>query len=328
MAELAVIMPAYNASKTIERTIKSVLAQTFADLELWIVDDGSTDDTQRIADEYAKRDARVHVIHQQNSKAYYARVNALRQSNTPYFGFIDADDVIDPSMYEKLLVYAKENDLEIAQCDIVGEGRPKTPELFLSRKAVIDNVIRPYLIEGVDSLFVWDKIYKHKLSKGLTDSHIMMFDDMMLHLHFLRNVTRYGHLHEELYHYDINAGSSVRNFRLSNVEDFKEIIRARREGLGFFGVSRDDIVHDRWIVMNARNMIISASSAPAESWKVRLTNVRSLLELKDFRESLGRLVVAGDRRARRLNLICRMPDSFIAAFYKTIKSAQRVLRKL
>ncbi len=267
MARLAVVMPAYNAARTLERTVNSVLDQTFSDFELWIVDDGSTDDTGKIADQCARKDARIHVMHQTNTKAYQARVNALRKITAPYIGFIDADDFVDSTMYEKLMEFIKKYDLEVAQCGIVGECQLDTPELFLNRESVVDNVVTPYLVEGKGSLFVWDKIYKSALAEGLEDSHIMMFDDMKLNLHFLRSVTRYGRLNEGLYHYDINTGSSVKNFRSGNVEDFREIISTRRAELRSYGIPDGDIVHDRWIVMNARNMIISAACAPAESWQ-------------------------------------------------------------
>lgn len=104
---ISVIMPAYNVEKYIARSVESVLAQTYGDFELLIVDDGSTDGTGRIADEWAKKDERIGVIHQENGGVAAARNSALEAAKGDFVAFLDADDLWDATFLEK--TYAKIN---------------------------------------------------------------------------------------------------------------------------------------------------------------------------------------------------------------------------
>ena len=115
-AQVAVIIPAYNAESGIEKSVRSVLAQTLQDIEVWIVDDGSNDKTAEIADSLVQVDKRVKVIHQENCGCYQARLAALKLIKTPYFGFVDADDLIDTTMYEKMLSIMVANNFDVVQC--------------------------------------------------------------------------------------------------------------------------------------------------------------------------------------------------------------------
>ena len=123
MADVSVIIPAYNAAKTVERTIRSVLASTIP-VDVFVVDDGSTDGTGELLDRMEKElasanGARLVVMHQPNCGAYQARLNALKKIETPYFGFVDADDEVDPKMYEKMLAAMERGRLDAVQCGYV-----------------------------------------------------------------------------------------------------------------------------------------------------------------------------------------------------------------
>ncbi len=96
MPTISVIMPAYNVEQYLAASVESVLAQTYRDWELVIVDDGSTDRTGRIADEYAARDPRVRVIHQRNGGLSAARNTAMRYARGEFFALLDSDDLWDP----------------------------------------------------------------------------------------------------------------------------------------------------------------------------------------------------------------------------------------
>ena len=127
MTKVSVIIPAYNAAKTVERTIRSVLASTIS-VEVFVVDDGSTDGTGELLDRMERELApsngsRLVVMHQPNCGAYQARLNALKKIETPYFGFVDADDEVDPKMYEKMLAAMERENLDAVQCEYcIGEG--------------------------------------------------------------------------------------------------------------------------------------------------------------------------------------------------------------
>ena len=113
---ISVIIPAYNVEKYIAKCIESLLAQTYKNMELIFVDDGSTDATGKICDQYAANDRRIQVIHQENQGVSSARNKALEIASGQYVGFCDADDWIEEDMYEYLYHLIKANQAEIATC--------------------------------------------------------------------------------------------------------------------------------------------------------------------------------------------------------------------
>ena len=113
MPTISVIVPVYKAEAYLHRCVDSILNQTFPDLELILVDDGSPDNCGAICDEYARKDSRVKVIHKENGGASTARNMGLDVAKGEYIGFVDADDHIHPQMYELLYHYAKKDGSDI-----------------------------------------------------------------------------------------------------------------------------------------------------------------------------------------------------------------------
>lgn len=114
MPQISVIIPVYNTGAYLPRCIDSILGQTFPDFELFLVDDGSTDESPRICDEYADRDSRVRVIHQKNQGQSVARNNAIAKMQGQWVMFCDSDDWIHPGTLEILYRVAKEHDVKIS----------------------------------------------------------------------------------------------------------------------------------------------------------------------------------------------------------------------
>lgn len=120
--KISVIIPVYKMEEFLPRCLESLLAQTCRALEIILVDDGSPDGCGRICDEYAARDNRIRVIHAENGGAYAARNKALDIAGGEYIGFVDADDWLDPAMYQTLLDLAEKHGADIAQCEMKNEG--------------------------------------------------------------------------------------------------------------------------------------------------------------------------------------------------------------
>ena len=113
----SVIVPVYNVEKYIDRCIKSVLAQTAKDLELILVDDGSTDKSGDICRKYESRDSRIRYIRTDNHGVSHARNTGIENARGEYIGFVDGDDSVAPDMYEQLIGAARSNDAEVVICD-------------------------------------------------------------------------------------------------------------------------------------------------------------------------------------------------------------------
>lgn len=126
---ISVIVPAYNAEKTLVQCVDSIIGQTYENLEIWLIDDGSTDTTGEICDRYAKDDKRIKVIHQANQGVASARSNALNQATGDYIAFVDSDDFLGKEHLNNLLNAITEGKTRVA---VTGS----TP--LLSRDATIE----------------------------------------------------------------------------------------------------------------------------------------------------------------------------------------------
>ena len=130
MPKLSVIIPIYNTEKYLRDCIESILAQTFTDFELILVDDGSADRSGAICDEYCQLDGRIKVIHQKNGGVTVARKRGTEAASGDYISFIDSDDWIEPNMYHDMWKKADMYNADIVFCDILVE---KYQELISKR---------------------------------------------------------------------------------------------------------------------------------------------------------------------------------------------------
>lgn len=122
MPKISIIVPVYNGAEFLRPCIDSILGQTFPDLEVILVDDGSTDESPAICDRYAAQDNRVICIHQENAGAAAARNCGLKASTGKYIAFVDSDDWIDQDMYETMVNAAEERNCDLVICDCLKES--------------------------------------------------------------------------------------------------------------------------------------------------------------------------------------------------------------
>lgn len=115
MDKISVIVPVYNVEDYLEECINSILGQTYKNLEIILVDDGSTDNSSKICDIYEKKDKRIKVIHKENGGLSSARNEGLKYRTGEYISFVDSDDFIDKTMYEKLYSAIKKYDADVVR---------------------------------------------------------------------------------------------------------------------------------------------------------------------------------------------------------------------
>ena len=169
MKKISVIIPVYNVELYIKNCIESVINQTYKNLEIIIIDDGSTDKSGRICDEYAMLDSRIIVIHQSNSGAANAKNNGLKIATGYYLAFVDGDDYLEPTAYEFMVSELLKNDADVIQCGFnkvfVDNLYPK----FSHNTKMIFNTIEylsRYTIDWTCGL-LWDKLFKRKLYENI-----------------------------------------------------------------------------------------------------------------------------------------------------------------
>ena len=113
---ISVVIPVYNVQKYLKNCLDSVVNQTYKNLQIIIIDDGSTDSSGAICDEYAEKDSRIVVIHQKNQGAGSAKNSGLELIKGDYFSIIDSDDYIELNTYEKMIEYMEKNNVDMVQC--------------------------------------------------------------------------------------------------------------------------------------------------------------------------------------------------------------------
>lgn len=132
--KVSVIVPAYNSEKFLGKCINSLIKQTLKEIEIIIVDDGSTDGTVELAEKYGSADCRVKLIKQQHKKQGAARNNGTKNASGEYIGFVDSDDWVDEAYYEKLYTAAKKYNSDIALATNIRIGNGKTKKRLNIRK--------------------------------------------------------------------------------------------------------------------------------------------------------------------------------------------------
>lgn len=162
MLKISVIIPVYNVEKFLTKCLNSVISQTLKDIEIICINDGSTDNSLEILNNFARTDKRIKVINQENSGPSVARNTGLEIAKGEYISFVDSDDWIDLDFLEKLYNAAKKYDADIAVCGIKRLKSYKWKyHLQISKEEFTQDTNRKFLLCSVpEKCYIWNKIYK------------------------------------------------------------------------------------------------------------------------------------------------------------------------
>lgn len=210
--KLSIIVPVYQVEAHIDECITSILDQTFRDFELILVDDGSLDRCPAICDVYAQKDSRIRVIHQKNQGLSAARNTGLQAARGDYIGFVDSDDFIEASMYEKLLDNLEREKADISVCGRYKVwGDKKIQEQKSNVYKVMDSAQALALMNtnvlGYFDVAVWDKIYKRSCFKGIEFPEGKLCEDWFVMYKLFFNARRIVYDSIPLYNYRQRTGS-------------------------------------------------------------------------------------------------------------------------
>ena len=232
MIKISIIIPVYNVEKYLQECLDSILNQTFGDYEIICVDDGSTDSSNNILEEYKKKDPRFIVVHQDNQGAAAARNKGIELAKGEYIQFLDSDDYFEPDMLEKLYSAAIKNNADMVVCsarkvdenrNIIESGNPLWP--INIDKVSFDTVISPKdCRDNIFSLFCvvpWNKLYK----KSLITNNCLKFQSLSS-----SNDVGFGHISricveriviikDELINYRYNREGSIAGIRAMSCEN-------------------------------------------------------------------------------------------------------------
>ena len=211
--KVSVIVPVYKAENYLHRCVDSLLAQTFHDYEILLVDDGSPDMSGEICDEYAKKDSRVRVFHKENGGVSSARQCGMDNARGEYTIHADPDDWVEPEMLEELYKKAKEEDADMVICDYYINYRRK--QIYKQQKPKSlnhDAVMRQLLLQQLHGA-CWNKLVRRKLIEDfgiLFPLDMTIWEDLYVNCCFLMHEVKVYYLGKAFYHYDCyNNGESL-----------------------------------------------------------------------------------------------------------------------
>lgn len=217
---ISVIVPAYNIRDYIGRAVDSILAQTYSEIEIIIVDDGSTDGTAEVIDNYATQNpAKIRALHIPNGGVTNARLTGISCASGDWIGFVDGDDEIEPDMYERLLTNALKYHADISHCGyqmVFSDGRVNyfhdTGGLVQQDKLT---GLKDLLAGSVIEPGLWNKLFRktlfHRLLHGnLMDLSIKINEDLLMNFYLFREAER--SVFEDFcpYHYIVRNTSASR----------------------------------------------------------------------------------------------------------------------
>lgn len=213
--KISIVIPAYNIQNYLGATLDSVLAQTYRNLEIIVVNDGSSDATGPVADSYAAKDSRVRVIHKENGGVTSARLRGVAEATGAYIGFADGDDYVEPQMYQRLMENLLQYNADISHCGYQMVFPSRVDYYHNSGKLVIQEGSQSCadLLEGrfVEPA-LWNKLYRKELFVGLQawmDTSIRINEDLLMNFYLFRQAQRA--IFEDVcpYHYVLRAGSAA-----------------------------------------------------------------------------------------------------------------------
>lgn len=220
MPKISVIVPIYNVEKYLENCINSIIVQTLEDIEIILINDGSTDKSYEIINKYKAIDSRIIVINKKNSGVSAARNSGLKVSRGEYIAFIDSDDWIEQNMLEKLHKLGEKYNSEVVACNFksfndIYNTFNKYPidEGEYVGKSVIKEKILSKVISGKLKTPVWDKIYKKEFLQNNNikfDEKITRFEDWYFIIEVYEKVHNLYYLDKNMYNYRI-ANNTLSN---------------------------------------------------------------------------------------------------------------------
>ena len=203
---ISIIVPVYKAEKYLPKCLDSIVYQTFRDLDIILIDDGSPDKSGTICDQYAQKDSRIRVFHTPNQGVSGARNLGLEKAlekGSKYIGFVDSDDWVEPTMFEKLYDIAEENNGDVVVCSYFEENHGKQQIISYPAKQMDGaEAIRELVLDGLSNT-IWNKLWKAEWFSSVHFTQGLIFEDVMIQYRVLGQIRTLIRIPDPLYHYNV-----------------------------------------------------------------------------------------------------------------------------
>lgn len=239
--KISIIVPIFNAEMYLKRCIDSILNQTYVNLEILLINDGSIDNSEKICKEYAKQDNRILYISQTNQGVSKTRNNGIEKSSGEFVCFVDADDWIDKNFCYKLLNNMINTNSQLSVCGVNSVQYYKelyAEEKYDQLKLSLDEVYKKMIIDKNFSGYLANKMYKRDILLSIDqkplDEEIYYCEDYLMNTEYIKHCSNIVYTEEKLYYYFRNDVSATKNKefntkRLTILDAYKKIINNYRQ---------------------------------------------------------------------------------------------------
>lgn len=253
MKRVSIVVPVYNSEKYLVETLESLATQTYSELEVILVDDGSTDSSGQICMEQETRDNRFHYYKIKNGGPSVARNIGISHATGEYIGFCDSDDMIDPNMYQTMVLYMERFSADIVFCDIYSErdrrrfGFPWSDGTVFELNEIGQTLAAAFVGNETDNdsnVPLWGSVVRCLFKVDIIKAHAICFpedihfaEDLVFTLRYLQNIQKAVICDKDFYYYRCNSDSIMHSFFAYKKGMFQE----RKKLIGYISDAIDNL---------------------------------------------------------------------------------------
>ena len=304
---ISVIVPIYNVEKYLNKCIDSIINQTYKNLEIILVDDGSPDNSGNICDEYSKKDNRIKVIHKENGGVSSARNVGINNATGNWISFIDSDDWIEENYFEILLNKAKNENADIVICGYNRIWRNKveiinkvSKDTIYNNKEYLINSLNPQMGFGYGPM----KITKREcIGQVLFDENLVVGEDALFNLKISKNIKKAVFCNQVLYNYRNNENSAVKRFDLSYADKYLKSMISSKKYI-FDNYKEKEIIQRYYNFVAFHVMLVAVNYCyhPNNEIKNKRKLLKEICEIEEFKEGIRKSNYEGISLTRKITL--------------------------
>ncbi len=319
--KVSVIVPIYNSERTLSRCVKSILSQSYENLEVILVNDGSTDDSLEICKKFRQKDNRIVIINKKNVGVSAARNTGLSVANGEFIQFVDADDYINFDMTRCLVDNLEKSNADLAICGYnrvrCGDFIKKSPDNFYSNSLFAFKTCFERLYKGAFFNAPWNKLYRKDKIKTLFDENLSIGEDLLFNLSYTSNCDKIVVISDALYNYNVSAQESLasrydENLFFTEIMLHKKVQKFFKTSFGSDDFSNINEVFAKEIYYYLKKLVILSN----ESKSAKLKKIKDCFENEFLKDTLFEVNFT-DNQIKILWLLMRLKfERAIYSFFK------------
>lgn len=304
---ISVIVPIYNVEKYLDKCIGSIVNQTYINLEIILVDDGSPDNCPKLCDEWQKKDDRIKVIHKTNGGVSKARNIGIKSSNGEFIAFIDADDWIEKNYFSEMIKYM-DDDVDVVGCAYNRVTKKKKQALsYFKGVKKLDNYEFLNTVLNLQSYFGFChmKLYRKEIIyKTAFNEHLKVGEDGLFNLNIALTMNKMIYIPMYLYNYRISSESTVKKFDYNYANKYLTAIKHTKKFI--FENFKDKKIYQNYYNYAAFHILLIANNYcfNKENKVNGINELKEVCNTKEFKEALKKCNYSNISLTRKICIFC------------------------